>query len=675
MASFCLTKQAVQRFKEALRNREIDPAKLQQMTSEERRAALTPFVGEENAVQVNSLFESKLLLKNQKAGMISWAKKVAGITPEVKRDLLSKINSLDKALSAKELDTFLGDLVQTRLGLGVTEEEAKTIFELSRKVNDLKSKASKDGVFSSEKERLDYGMSQVLLEKYVNDIKLKSNKLTFRENPGQKIGKLIFEDIPGTLKSVVASFDNSLWGRQGIKTLADIRTSRIWLKNFLKSWVDIGRELKGVDAIDVVKADIYSRPNALNGKYKAGNYGLEVLSEEAYPSSIPERIPVLGRLFKASESAYNGGALRLRADLADRFIKIGEQNGLNMLNKSDAEGMGRLVGSLTGRGSYGKADVLSKEANLLFFSVKFLKANIDTLTFGMTDSKIRSNPVARAEAIKSSLFIIGGLGAILTISNLINPDSVDEDPRSTNFGKIKMFGNWVDITGGMGGLVKLVAQLAPSYHDGKWSSWKKTSSGKWLDLRNAGYGSPDGWDTLIDGLISNKLSPVAGLFRDYLKGKDYDGKPVTPESVVQKMLVPLSVQTFNDMLKDPTQTNILESIILEGLGFSTSSTKKPEEDWISKPTKKQEAFIQSVGKEKAKQANEEYNKTYQIWLDAASRSKEYKKLSEEGKQKLQEKAKNTIQTEVFDKYGFTYETPDKTDQQINDQDIIDNLAP
>src|SRR3990167_8711640 len=99
MAIWCLTKENVDRFKIALKDGTINPFKMASLASEDRHAFLSKFVGEENALQVNSLFESKLLLKNQKAGFISWAKKVSGITPQVKRDLISRIERMDNVLN------------------------------------------------------------------------------------------------------------------------------------------------------------------------------------------------------------------------------------------------------------------------------------------------------------------------------------------------------------------------------------------------------------------------------------------------------------------------------------------------------------------------------------------------------------------------------------------------
>ncbi len=670
---FCLTIEEKNKFKQALKNREIDPEKLSNMTSAERRAFIAKYVGEENAVQVNSLFESKLLLKNQKAGYIGWAKKVAGITPEVRRDLISKIERLDKALEPREEEAFLEDLVRTRLGLTITEEEANTVFELTKKINTLKEKANKEGIFPSEKERLEYGAAKVALEKYINEIKLKANHVSFRESPPKKFLELI-KEIPGTMKSIATSLDNSFWGRQGIKTLLDIRTSPIWFKNFLKSWIDISKQLVGYDVIDSIKADIYSRPNALNGKYEVGGYGLTVLSEEAYPSSLPEKIPLLGRLFKASEAAYNGGALRLRADLADRLIRVAEKQGVNTLDKTEAQGIGHLVGSLTGRGSIGKAEPLSKEINVVLFSVKFMKSNLDILTAGLTDKKIRSSKFARKEAAKSLLGILATLATVLTIAKLIDKDSVDEDPRSSNFGKIKLFGHWRDISGGMASFITLAARLAPTYHNGKLSHWKKTSTGNWIDLSEGKFGTQTAWDIVVESLFTDKLSPFASFFRDYLKGEFFSGEPFTLEEAFNKYTKPISYQNYEEFLKDPNSSLILGDIILEGLGFS-SSVYIPKTDWEKSTSAEIQAFRKKVGEAQFKKANEDYNRVYNWWYNTTTQKDSYKKLSNEGKRQLQTEAKNKIKQMIFKANNFKYKTPKKTTEQKQEEKEIKNLLP
>jgi len=573
MAKFCLTKNTIQKFKKALKDREIDPIKLAGMTSLERREFLSKYVGKESAVQANSLFESKLLLKNQKAGYINWAKKVSGITSQVKRDMISRIEKLDRVLDPKEEEQFLQDLASTRLGVEVTQEEAKTISDLSKKITELKAKANKEGIFPNETQRFEYGASKVAIEEYINDLKLKAKDSGVVE---------FVKESPGIFKSIQSSLDNSFFGRQGIKVLYN--NPIVWTRNFIKSWGDIGRELKGKDAMLSIKSDIYSRPNALNGKYEAGGYGLDVLNEEAYPSSLPSKIPLLGRLFKASESAYNGVALRIRADLADKFIAQAEKNGVNTLNKDEAKPIGRLIGSLTGRGSLGKVEPLAREANVLFYSIKFLKSNIDTLIAipkylakKVTGQyKGKGEEFAGKKAATSTLRIIVTIASILTIAKKLDPDSVDEDPTSTNFGKIKIFGLWTDITGGMGALVRLAARLALGR--------SKSSTGTITEFKT-GFGGRTALDELED-FTEGKLSPIAGLLRDKLKGELFGGEKFTLANIAKNLGVPLPIQSAEQILKNPESEFALGSMILEALGFSTSTYIQPNKQTKSIPTDK-----------------------------------------------------------------------------------------
>ena len=594
---WCLTKPEADKFKKALKDGSIHPDVLSKMSSEERNVFFQKFTNADNATRINSLFESKLLLKNQKRGFISWAKKISNISPATKYDLVSRIERMDKVLSTAEQEQFLRDLATTRLKVGVTRAEAKEIFDLSKKASESRKKADENGNFPSEQDRLQYGMDAVNLENYVNELKRDAKEIRFSDDKLQFIKEKVIIDLPGTMKSLVSSLDNSFFGRQGIKTLLDFKTSKIWVKSFLKSWKDIGLELRGKDAINLIKADIYSRPNALNGKYDAGDYSLNVLNEEAFPTSIPERIPLFGRLFKASESAYSGGALRMRADLADRMIKIAEDNGVNTLNRDEARGLGRLVSSMTGRGSIGKFAPASKEINVILFSIRFVKSNFDTLTAHMTDPVVRKNKVARKEASQSLLRIIATTSLILMIAKMFNPDDVDEDPRSANFGKIRIFNKWTDITGGMGALVRLAFRIMPSYHDGQWGQWSKSSTGNWTNLREGGFGSSDAWDLLVNDLFNNKLSPVAQLFKGAITGEFFGGEKFTPSKAIYQGTVPLSIQSLNEFMNDPTAEFVLGSMIFEGLGFSVSSYPEPNEKSKAIPTDtpiNNESFINVV---------------------------------------------------------------------------------
>lgn len=578
--AFCLMPVAVDRFTNALRDGTIDPYKLNQMSSEARRAVFKKIIGgDENAAkEINAAFESRTLLKNQKSAYTAWAKKVAGITPEIRRDMISQIQRMDHILRPEEEKPFLEDLASKRLGFGVTRDEARNISDLSSKVSETETKAKSDGTFSTKAERLSYGMSKVNLENYVNDLKLSSAKIKTK-NPIKLAGRGI-KATPGFLTSSLATFDNSFFGRQGIKTLLNIRTAPLWGKEFVKSFGDIARELGGKgNALDLIKADIYSRPGALNGEYKAlgKDAGLEALTEEAFPSHAPERIPLFGRLFKASEAAYNGGALRMRADLADKFIAMGKKQGLNTKDPEEMKGIGTLVGSMTGRGSLGRG-IPSNTAGKWLFAPKFLKANLNTLTLHALDKN--ATKFTRVEAAKNLAGIIGSVTSVLTIAHALNPKSVELDPRSTHFGKVNIFGHWTDITGGMGSMLTLAARLVPTYSKDHQSSlpgllpnnvgfFSKSASGNLNDETSGQYGAQTAEDTFAN-FLEGKAAPVPSTVLQIWSGKNYNQTTPNPKNIAENTLEPITIQNIGQ-LNDKGKANLLGSLIADGLGFSVSS--------------------------------------------------------------------------------------------------------
>jgi hypothetical protein len=702
--SWCLIKSEEQSFRKALVDKKLDPFKLSEMTSEERRAEFEKYVTPENAKNINALYESKLLLKNQITGFKNWAKRAVGMKPVLKRDLISKIERLNDigVLNPTELKNFKEDMVRTRLGLNITIEEAQKINDLSEKRTETKKswdtdiknnpqwnedphKTRKEWI--NNKNRIEYGISQVNIENYVNDLKLESKKISFIKQPIRATINAI-GSIPSVFKSLMASLDNSFWGRQGIKNLlGSAEQKKIWGRNFIKSFGDIGAELankkiNGLEPMDLIKADIYSRPNQINGKYKAGDYKLGVLSEEAFPTSLPERVPFLGRLFKASETAYNGGALRMRADLADLLISKAEKFGINTLNPDQARGLGHLVGSLTGRGTLGKAEAVANELNVLLFSARFFKSNVDTLIapisyasekLGLIKSKNEGESFARKTAATNTMSVIAHIAGIMMIAKFLNPDSVDEDPRSTNFGKIKIFGHWIDITGGMRSVIIPVSKILPTKRDGVWGSWSKSSTGNWTNLSAGQYGQQDGVDVLMDALILNKLSPAASIARDAMKGEMFGGDPFDIKKSIINSVTPLSIQSVNDV-KDEGYGAILTIMISEFLGLGTS-TYKYSSNWSSKTSKEMNDFKSQVGEDLFKSANVDYNRAYNLWESEVQQDPRYKELSDEGKASLKTDAKSALKDKILREYGYHKEKTIKTSKQLDEEYDIKDLAP
>src|SRR5688572_24058888 len=114
--AWCLPSGKVDKFKRAILSGRIHPERLAEMSSAERRALFEKELGAENAVDINAQFESKLLLKNRQQGYVTWARKVLGENTPAGRDVISRIQRMEKELSPEDEAAFLEDLVNKRLG-------------------------------------------------------------------------------------------------------------------------------------------------------------------------------------------------------------------------------------------------------------------------------------------------------------------------------------------------------------------------------------------------------------------------------------------------------------------------------------------------------------------------------------------------------------------------------
>ena len=263
--SFCIPKHLVDAFLQDIKSGKVTPDKLNKMTSEQRRGFFEKQFGKFNAPKVNALFESKLLLKNQQRGMVTWAEKITGMKPEAKRDLVSRIQRMDKILEPKTEDAFLADLARQRLGTSVTVKEAGNIAALARDVKVSEAKIDMSSPAGS-KSRMEYGRPRVALQDYVDGLKDAAKAKTLFDYAHPSGWGPGVADTFGFLKSMKATFDNSAIGRQGLKTL--FTYPKIWLKNSAQTFVDAFKVLKGRDVMKEVRADIISRDNALSGLYK-----------------------------------------------------------------------------------------------------------------------------------------------------------------------------------------------------------------------------------------------------------------------------------------------------------------------------------------------------------------------------------------------------------------------
>lgn len=656
--AWCLVKSEADKVRKALKDGTIDPGKLSAMTSEQRRAFFKKFVTDENAKQMNSLFESKLLLKNQQRGMITWAKRALGLSPRAKRDIFARIERLENVLTPVEEKRFLKDLASTRLGIDVSFEEGKNIADLSKKLQKQKEKIRDDFTFEKESDRLAYGRAKIALSNYVNGLKLQAEKRTAIEIIKDPVGNL--SKVAGNAKAIRASMDNSAIFRQGWRALWT--HPRIWLRNAKKSFGDIWRTFGKREVMDELNADLVSRPNAINENYKKMRLALGVIEEE-FPESFAARIPAIGRAYKASENAFTAFVYKTRADIADKYIEIADLSGVD-LDERELRSIGKLTNSLTARGSVGPLEPVANVINNVFWSPRKLKADIDFLTMHAFDKNFSS--FARKQAGINLLRGIMGMATILGTARAMWPETVELDPRSANFGRIVFRNTRFDVTGGIAPIITLVSRLVTN-------SSKSSTTNKITTLNTGEYGAMTKLDVIYN-FFENKLSPASSVVKDLLVGQDFDGNKLTAKHIFTNLFIPLPIANIEETSREPEAANIWLVAMADMVGIGTN-TYSAQSNWKNSTSKKIQQFREVVGEEKFKRANQKFIRDYNTWLKKTINSKEYNALSEDGKKDVISSGKEKIQEKIFKEYGFRYKTPKKTPEEKIEKKTIKKLQP
>lgn len=406
----------------------------------------------------------------------------------------------------------------------VTPEQAQEIFRLSKVVKDLYDKIPA-GSPEGSPENLAYGRAKFDYIEYADKIRHQAEAIQpgdWRNKPIQSVGKVLYE-IPGVMKAVNASMDMGHLFRQGLPLL--INDPVAWGVSAIKSIESGVKTIGGYEMMREHKASIYSRENHKNGVY--AEHGLDLGKEENFISNIAEKAPLgIGRLVKASDVAYTVFLQRARVEYFDTIYKKLTDA------KESTKGLGIIANSITGRGSFSKnGEAAANYANMAVFSIRNLKSRIDMLTGHLADAvtgKLSSGvaKVAMWNTIRSYVAIGSALVFAKIVANATgHSDDVELDPRSTGFGKIRIFNTDIDLTGGLSSFITLLSRF--------WGV-KDRTTGIVSPTFSEGRVKQDFGDVL--GRFANgKLSPFWGLGGDMISNmEDFAGNKLTIGSVASR---------------------------------------------------------------------------------------------------------------------------------------------
>ena len=185
------------------------------------------------------------------------------------------------------------------------------------------------------------------------------------------------------------------------------------------------------------------------------------------------------------------------------------------------------------------------------------------------------------------LFKFLALGTSVLALAKLNGAQVEDDPRSSDFGKIHDKTTRWDVWGGFQPYVRLAAQMVTGEK-------KSTNSGEIQNLNGEGRFGTNRMD-VFGQFLRGKLSPVLGMAVDFVKGKDAVGNDVTIGGEAESHLLPLLYSDLKEAIKDRGVSALFTVGVpsIFGVGTNTYSPRPP-----AKPRKQTTGKPQGPKKEK-----------------------------------------------------------------------------
>lgn len=347
---------------------------------------------------------------------------------------------------------------------------------------------------------------------------------------GQNLMEKIFYKSTQTLnlaKSSVGSVDLSAFARQAAAATA----SRPFLafKNLILS-VQSMNEKK----MNKVNAELELRDNAKNGYYRMGKVAFTELDgplakrEETFRSDWGKKVPWINWSNRQFVTFLN----LMRADLFDKLVQSGPVNP----TPEQLRAFGRTVNILTGRGEFGKFEGATDLLAIPMWSPRLYLSRLQTLAgypIWQKDAK------GVRKAIAKEYLRAAGTGTVIALLGALAGASIEWDPESSDFLKLKFGSVRIDPWGGhQQWLVFLYRMLTGKY---------ETAKGKKFDLdypnKRPGPYDPTYGDTATR-MFRSKLNPIAQGAWEFQTGRDINGDPVSKTEAVAGSVLPLSI--FND---------------------------------------------------------------------------------------------------------------------------------
>jgi len=413
--------------------------------------------------------------------------------------------------------------------------------------------------------------------------KMFGNPLANAVNDKAKIGLRLGENVVSLLnlpRSILTAFDLSAPFRQGALLIGHPI-------EFVGNMKPMVRAFASEEFAQKRMQELKERPFFQRGD-SAGLFIAEIddvgdlaAREEAFMSTFADRVPGLRNSSRAYGVYLNG----LRADVFDRTVRgwdmtNGGRSTQDLLDDAarvrpdnpsaaddlesraaaqlnDEAELADMLNKFSGRGDIGPLNQYAPILNNVMFSSRLLASRVQA------PLKLFSNSSRVRQIAAKDLMVFVGTGlSLLSMAKLAGAD-VELDPRSSNFGKIRVGQTRLDIWAGYQPLARYAAQAIRGE--------SKTQLGEIVDQ--------DRWNVAWR-FIQSKASPQAGFGIDLIRGEDFLGREVLPKDIgfnipdadnpsiftgklpgsIANRLVPLFLQDLYDAARDGAVSSVLLTI-------------------------------------------------------------------------------------------------------------------
>lgn len=295
---------------------------------------------------------------------------------------------------------------------------------------------------------------------------------------------------------------------------------------------------KSEQAAFQINQEIVDRPNAPLYD-RAGLHISELYEgplshmEEAFMSRLAKRVPFVA----GSQRAYVTFLNVLRSDSFDALAETLSATGDPTLD--EAKAIANFVNVATGRGTLGKyGNQAAVPLATVFFAPRLVASRFQVIAGQPFYS---GNARTRKIIAKEYGRFLAGIGVVYLLGALAGGE-IEDDPRSSDFGKIKIGATRIDPLAGLSQATVLSSRII--------SGSKKTIGGNVRPIRgDVPFGSEDAAD-VIARFLRTKLSPVFGTGINVATGTNVVGEEVTPQGELARMVVPLAYRDIYEAMRE-----------------------------------------------------------------------------------------------------------------------------